>query len=300
MTPSGGRALVVAGPWAWLAVFVLAPLAIVTKISLSETASAQPPYRPLLPSSLDSEAWRAFAEALGLESYRTLLSDDLYWQSALSSLAVAAGSTALLILLGYPIALAMARAPRGWRPVLAALVILPFWTSFLIRIYAWIAILKPDGLLNAALLALGLVDAPLSILGTDGAVVLGIAYGYLPFMVLPLYAVLDRRDPTLIEAAADLGATPWATFRTITLPLSASGLAAGCLLCFIPIFGEFIIPDLLGGSDTLMLGRTLWSEFFANRDWPLASAVAIVMLAALTVPLLLASRLEDRRAEARR
>jgi putrescine transport system permease protein len=204
------------------------------------------------------------------------------------------------VLTGYPVALAMARAPERWRGILVGLVILPFWTSFLIRIYAWIAILKPDGFLNQALLWSGLIGQPLTILNTNPAVLIGIVYAYLPFMVLPLYATLERLDRMLLEAAADLGATPLRAFWTITLPLSLPGVAAGALISFIPIVGEFVIPDLLGGSETLMIGRTLWSEFFSNRDWPLASAVAVVMLAILLVPIVLYRDLESRRLEARR
>ncbi|MBV9076980.1 MAG: ABC transporter permease [Methylobacteriaceae bacterium] len=285
-------------PWAWLLVFVAAPLVVVAKISLSESAVAQPPYRPRWSWTLDPAAWQAFADGLGLDSYRALLADDLYWRSALASLAIASAATAILVLVGYPVALAMARAPKRLRPVLLAIVILPFWTSFLIRVYAWIAILRPAGLLDAALGLFGL--PPLELLNSTPAVLIGIVYAYLPFMVLPIYAVLERRDPALLEAAADLGAGTVATFRTVTLPLSRPGLASGVLLCFVPIFGEFVIPDLLGGSDTLMLGRTLWSEFFGNRDWPLASAVAIVMLLALALPLAWLRESGLRRGDARR
>lgn len=293
------RALVVAPPLAWLAALVLAPVAIVVKISLSESAVAQPPYRPQLAWTLDPETWRAFVAGLGLDSFRTLLADDLYPAAALSSLAVAAISTAILALVGYPVALAMARASRRWRPVLVAAVILPFWTSFLIRVYAWTAILKPDAWASRMLMELGLTSGPLDILNTNMAVVLGIVYAYLPFMILPLYAVLERHDPTLLEAATDLGASHRQAFWSVTFPLSRAGLAAGCLLCFIPITGEFVIPDLLGGSDTLMLGRTLWSEFFSNRDWPLAAAVAVVLLVALLGPIVVLREIEARGTEAR-
>jgi putrescine transport system permease protein len=193
----------------------------------------------------------------------------------------------------------MARASARWRAILVGLVILPFWTSFLIRVYAWIAILKPDGFLNQILIWSGLVGHPLTILNTNAAVLIGLVYAYLPFMVLPLYATLERLDRTLLEAAADLGASPLRAFWTVTLPISLPGVAAGALICFIPILGEFVIPDLLGGSETLMIGRTLWSEFFSNRDWPLASAVAVLMLAALLVPIVLYRDLESRRLEAR-
>jgi putrescine transport system permease protein len=228
------------------------------------------------------------------------LSDSLYWDAALSSIRIAAISTGLLLLIGFPIAYAMARAPAGWRTVLVALVILPFWTSFLIRVYAWIGILRSEGLLNGALTALGLIDEPLAILNTEVAVYIGIVYAYLPFMVLPLYASLEKLDHSLIEAAQDLGSPPWRAFWSITVPLAWPGIVAGSLLCFIPAVGEFVIPDLLGGSETLMIGRTLWSEFFSNRDWPLASAVAIVLLLLLVVPIAIYRDVEARRLETQR
>ena len=297
--PGGwGRGAVLLAPALWLAALFLAPFAIVAKISLSETAFALPPYRPLIPWSLDGEAWRAFVSGLGFDNYRALLAEPLYRDAALSSLALALAATALIALIGYPVALALCRAPRRLRPLLLALVIVPFWTSFLIRVYAWIAILKDDGWLNATLLGLGLISAPLRILNTDAAVLIGLVYTYLPFLILPVYAALDRLDGTLAEAAADLGATPLAAFWTVTFPLSAPGLVAGALLCFIPIVGEFVVPDLLGGSDTLTLGRTLWSEFFSNRDWPLASAVAVATLLILVVPVVLFREIEARRLEA--
>ena len=211
---------------------------------------------------------------------------------------IALVSTALLLLVGYPMAYAMSRASAGARPILVALVILPFWTSFLIRVYAWIGILKPEGLLNRLLIGLGLIAEPLSILNTTTAVYIGIVYAYLPFMVLPLYASLERLDPALTEAAQDLGARPAKAFWTVTVPLSLPGVIAGSLLCFIPIVGEFVIPDLLGGSDTLMIGRTLWSEFFSNRDWPLAAAVAVAMLLIIVIPIVVYRELEAHRFEA--
>ncbi|HYI89789.1 MAG TPA: ABC transporter permease subunit, partial [Beijerinckiaceae bacterium] len=266
----------------------------------SDPAIAQPPYRPLLTVSAGLEGLRAFLAGLDLETFRTLLADDLYLGAALSSLRIALVSTAVLLLVGYPVAYAMAAAPARWRPLLVALVILPFWTSFLIRVYAWIGILRSEGLLNQALLALGAIAEPLAILNTDTAVYIGMIYAYLPFMVLPLYATLERFDGTLIEAAEDLGSPPWKAFWTITLPLSWPGIAAGSLLCFIPIVGEFVVPDLLGGSETLMIGRTLWSEFFSNRDWPLASAVAVVLLVILVIPIVIYRDVEARRIEARR
>ena len=297
-TPHRSRA-VVAIPFAWMAFLFLAPLGIVAKISLSEPALSQPPYRPHWEPSLDPTAWREALGGLGFQNYVMLASDELYWRAAGASLAVAALSTGILLLVGFPVALAMARAAPRWRPVLVALVIVPFWTSFLIRVYAWTAILRPEGWLHVLLSGLGLTDAPLGILNTSTAVVLGAVYAYLPFMILPLFASLERQDPALLEAAADLGASALRRFWSVTVPLAAPGTAAGTLLCFVPIFGEFIIPDLLGGPDTLMLGRALWSEFFANRDWPLASAVAIVTLLALLGPILLFRHEEARRLERR-
>ena len=292
-----GRRLVVALPFAWLGAFFLVPLLVVVRISLSEPATARPPYRPVL-DAFTWDAVREFLAGLRLDNFATLLTDDIYLQSALSSIRIALLSTLLLLVIGYPIAHAMARAPRAWRPALVAAVILPFWTSFLIRVYAWTLILKPEGLLNQALLGLGLVAQPLAILNTEAAVFIGIAYAYLPFMVLPLYAALERQDPALVEAAADLGAGPVRAFWTVTVPLSAPGVAAGSLLCAIPILGEFVIPDLLGGSETLMIGRQLWSEFFSNRDWPQASAVAVLMLVLLVGPIVLFRRIEAGRAQA--
>ena len=210
---------------------------------------------------------------------------------------IAGISTILVLVIGYPIAYGMARAPRRWQPTLLMLIILPFWTSFLIRVYAWIGILKKEGLLNQALLWLGVIHEPLTILNTNWAVYIGIVYSYLPFMVLPLYAALEKMDESLLEAAADLGCPPLRAFWKITFPLSLPGVVAGCFLVFIPATGEFVIPDLLGGSDTLMIGRTLWTEFFNNRDWPVASAVAVLLLLILVVPIVIFQNMEQRRAE---
>ncbi|GJD33878.1 ABC transporter permease [Methylobacterium aerolatum] len=274
-------------PLLWLCAFFLLPFAITLKISLSEPATAIPPYLPVLDWQGGLDGWSSFLEALNFTNYLTLARDDLYQAATLGSLAYAGAATALLVLLGTPIAYALARAPRRWQPVLVALVVVPFWTSFLIRIYAWIAILKQEGLANLVLLKLGVIAHPLVILNTDAAVMIGLTYAYLPFMVLPLYAVMDRLDPSLREAAADLGASPARIFWTVTLPLSLPGIAAGAALCFVPMVGEFVIPDLLGGSETLMLGRVLWSEFFSNRDWPLAAAVAVLLLAIVVGPVVL-------------
>jgi len=275
-------------PFLWLAVFFAFPFLLVAKLSLSDTALAIPPYAPRIDWSQGLAGFRAFFDGLDGETYARLRQDRLYLDAYLSSLRLAGLAALVLLLIGYPIAYGISRCPPRARQALVMAVILPFWTSFLIRIYAWIAILKPAGVLNTALAALHL--PPVDILNTETAVLLGLVYAYLPFMVLPLYAVLDRQDHSLIEAAEDLGCTPLAAFWRITFPLSLRGAAAGALLCFIPMAGEFVIPDLLGGSETLMLGRVIWTEFFANRDWPAASAVAIVLLLTLVVPILLLER----------
>ena len=294
----GGR-LVILVPALWLAVFFLIPFLIVVKISLSQTAIAQPPYTPVLDPAASWQGVRDFAGALTLEGYKLIASDSLYIASYLRSLAIAALSTLLLLLIGYPVAYGIARAPRRAQPILVMAVFLPFLTAFLIRIYAWVNILQREGMLNDALLALGLVREPLVWLSTDTAVVIGIVYSYLPFMVLPLYASLEKMDETLLEAAADLGCPAWKAFWLITVPLSAQGIVAGSLLCFIPVTGEFVIPDLLGGSGSLMIGQTLWIEFFQNKDWPVASAVAVALLAILLIPITLYQQLQARELEDR-
>ncbi len=289
--------LVLGAPWLWLIVFFLIPFAIVVKISLSEAALAQPPYTPVFDLSDGWEALNRLGD-LSLSAYAGLADDWLYAQAYWSSLRLAFISTLFTLAVAYPLAYAMARAPLHLRPILVVLAVAPFWTSFLIRVYAWITILKDEGLLNHTLLSLGLISEPLHIFASDTAVVIGIVYSYLPFMVLPLYNAIARQPPELIEAAADLGASPLAAFWRVTVPLSASGVLAGCLLVFIPAIGEFVIPDLLGGSDTLMIGRTLWVEFFDNRDWPAASAVAVVLLGLLLVPMALYERSQMAEAEA--
>ena len=287
-------------PYLWMVLLFLAPFLFVLKISLSQTAIAQPPYLPVFDLTQGFAAIKAAFAALSLDNFRLLLSDSLYLSSYLRSLMVAAASTAILLLIGYPVAYGMARLPRRWQGVAMMLVIVPFWTSFLIRIYAWINILQHDGLLNKILLALHLIPAPLVWLSTDSAMILGIVYSYLPFMILPLYATLAKIEPALLEAASDLGASPRAAFRLVTFPLSLPGVGAGCLLCFIPIVGEFVIPDLLAGSNSMMIGQTLWLEFFTNRDWPVASAAAVVLLALLLLPLALYDRLQRRQLESAR
>src|SRR5436305_10776130 len=291
---SWGERLIVLVPYLWLAAFFLVPFLIVLKISLSHTAIAQPPYTPVFDPAAGWNGVIRALSTLSLENYALLGSDSLYLASYIKSLEIAAGSTLLLLLIGLPIAYGMARAPRRWQPVVFVLVVLPFWTSFLIRIYAWINILQRDGLLNDVLMALRLVDTPPAWLSSDTAIYIGIVYSYLPFMVLPIYATLHKMDEALLEAAADLGAPPWQTFWRVTVPISLPGVTAGALLCFIPIIGEFVIPDLLGGSETMMIGQTLWTEFFANRDWPVASAVAVVLLCLLVVPIVIYEQVQTR------
>jgi len=284
-------------PYLWMALFFLVPFLFVLKISLSQTAIAQPPYTPVFDVAEGWEAIKSAFAALSLDNFHLLVTDDLYVLSYLRSLMVAAVSTAILLAIGYPVAYGMARLPPRWQAIAMMLVIVPFWTSFLIRIYAWINILQHDGLLNEVLLALHLVSSPVVWLSTDSAMYLGIVYSYLPFMILPLYATLSKMDPALLEAASDLGASPLAAFWRVTFPLSLPGIGAGALLCFIPIVGEFVIPDLLAGSDALMIGQTLWLEFFTNKDWPVASATAVVLLLLLLAPLLLYERLQRRQLE---
>ncbi len=285
--------LIIIVPYLWLLVFFLIPFLIVFKISLSQTAISMPPYTPVF--GFDN-LFQGLSE-LNFDNYVWLTEDPLYFNAYVSSVVIAGISTFLTLLVGYPIAYGMARAPSSIRPTLLMLVILPFWTSFLIRVYAWIGILKPEGLLNQALLATGIIDTPLVILNTHTAIFIGIVYSYLPFMVLPLYSALEKMDYSLIEAAQDLGCPPTSAFWKITFPLSIPGVVAGCLLVFIPAVGEFVIPDLLGGSQTLMIGKTLWNEFFANRDWPVSSAVAVILLLLLVVPIMIFQNAQARAQE---
>ncbi|MFS4581566.1 ABC transporter permease subunit [Phaeobacter sp. C3_T13_0] len=289
------RFILFAIPYAWLLALFLVPFAIVFKISLSDAAIARPPYMPQFD-------WvtgiGAFLSDLDFENFTWLAEDDLYWKAYLSSLRIAVVSTVLTLLVGYPMAYGMARAPAEWRPTLMMLVILPFWTSFLIRVYAWMGILSNEGLLNQLLIWTGLINTPLTILNTNTAVYIGIVYTYLPFMILPIYSALERLDGSLIEAAEDLGCSRMQAFWLVTIPLSRAGIIAGCFLVFIPTLGEFVIPSLLGGSDTLMIGKVLWEEFFSNRDWPVASAVAVVLLLILIVPIVLFQRNQQKQQEA--
>jgi len=292
-----GRWFVLAVPYAWLFVLFLIPFVIVIKISFSTPIIGQPPYTPTFDISAGLQSLIASSRQLVVDNYIFLTKDALYWKAYLSSLWIAIASTFLVLLFSYPIAYGMARAPRAWQPTLVMLIILPFWTSFLIRVYAWIGILKKDGLLNDFLIWAHVINDPLVILNTNWAVYIGIVYSYMPFMILPLYAGLERLDNTLLEAASDLGCPPMRAFWQITFPLSLPGVIAGSFLVFIPVTGEFVIPDLLGGHSTLMIGKTLWDEFFSNRDWPLASAVAVVLLVLLVVPIVLFQNQEQKRAE---
>ncbi|MBT2770673.1 ABC transporter permease subunit [Halomonas sp. ISL-60] len=287
-----GRRAVIAFPLVWLTLFFLLPFALVLKISLSEAAIAIPPYGPLL-----EYADQTLHVFLNLGNYLFLLSDSLYIAAYWGSVKTAFTATLVCLLLGYPMAYAMARAPARWQLLLLLLVMLPSWTSFLIRVYAWMGILSNSGLINNLLLGLGLINSPLRMMNTQFAVTIGIVYAYLPFMVLPLYAHLTRMDNSLLEAAADLGSRKLNTFIKVTLPLSMGGIVAGSMLVFIPAVGEFVIPELLGGPDTLMIGKVLWEEFFLNRDWPVASALAMVMLLLLLVPIVWFHRYQSRELE---
>ncbi|HRQ58937.1 MAG TPA: putrescine ABC transporter permease PotH [Azoarcus taiwanensis] len=287
-----GRSLVIALPYAWLTLFFLVPFIIVFKISFSEAMVALPPYAEVV-----RWADNQLEVVLNFGNYAMLFTDSLYVNAYLTSLRVATISTLICLLIGYPLAWAIVHSPPSTRIILLMLIILPSWTSFLIRVYAWMGILSNTGLLNNALLKIGLIDAPLQILNTDYAVYIGIVYAYLPFMVLPLYTALMRLDHSLVEAASDLGSPPWKTLFTVTIPLTKAGIIAGSMLVFIPAVGEFVIPELLGGPDTLLIGRVLWQEFFNNRDWPVAAALASTMLLLLMAPIMWFHRYQRREME---
>ena len=274
-------------PYVWLLAFFLVPFLIVLKISLSQTEIAQPPYAPVLDLVAGWPGLVAFFNGLSADNYRLLIADPLYLLSYLKSIEIAAFSTLMLLVVGYPISYAIARSPQRWQGVLVLLVVLPFWTSLLIRIYAWMNILQREGPLNTMLTALAIVREPPAWLASDTAIYIGMVYSYLPFMVLPLYATLEKLDESLLEAAADLGCPRWKIFWLVTVPLSSPGILAGVLLCFIPIVGEFVVPDLLGASKAPMIGQTIWLEFFSNRDWPVASAVAVVLVCLLVTPIVM-------------
>ena len=288
-----GRTAVIGVPWLWLTLFFLIPFIIVLKISFAETRLAVPPYTPLW-EWVDNQYLQL---RLNAGNYLFLLKDSLYAQAFVSSLKVAFFSTVFCLLIGYPMSYAIARANASWRNTLLMLIILPFWTSFLLRVYAWIGLLSQKGVINNVLMALHIIDEPLVMMQTDLAMYIGIVYSYLPFMILPLYSNLEKHDLSLIEAAVDLGCKPFRAFLYITLPLSMPGVIAGSMLVFIPAVGEFVIPRLLGGTDSLMIGRVLWDEFFSNRDWPIASAVAIALLLVLVVPIMIFQRYQLKEAD---
>jgi putrescine transport system permease protein len=280
-----GRTLVIAVPWIWLMLFFLIPFIIVLKISFADTRLGVPPYTSLLEWSENYVLLKA-----NINNYLFILRESLYFKAFLSSLKVASISTLFCLLIAYPMAYGIARANASWRNTLLLLIILPFWTSFLVRVYAWIGLLRNNGLINNVLMGLGIIDEPIVMMQTDFAMYIGIVYSYLPFMILPLYSNLEKHDNTLLEAAVDLGATPFKAFLRITLPLSMPGVIAGSMLVFIPAVGEFVIPRLLGGTNSLMIGRVLWDEFFSNRNWPMASAVAISLLLLLVLPIMIFQR----------
>ena len=289
-----GRTAVVAGPFFWLLLFFLVPFLLVVKISFADQQLGIPPYTEL--TSYAEGVWHI---ALDFSHYAFLLQDTLYFATYVNSVVVAAISTLLCLLIGYPMAYYIARSNPATRNVLMMAVMLPFWTSFLIRVYAWIGILKNNGLLNNFLISIGIIHSPLELYHTNTAVYIGMVYSYLPFLVMPLYAHLVKMDLTLLEAAYDLGAKPWRAFVEITLPLSKNGIIAGCLLVFIPAVGEYVIPELLGGANTLMIGRVMWNEFFDNADWPMASAVTCAMVLLLLVPMALFQHYQAKELEGR-
>ena len=284
--------IIVIIPYGWLLLFFVIPFVIVFKISIAEPLTAIPPYTALLQYKED-----VFQVVVNYYNYLLIASDSLYYESYIRSLQIAATATIMTLLIGYPMAYAITNAKPSNQGVLLLLILLPSWTSFLIRIYAWVSILKNNGLINSALMSMGIIDDPLIILNTKLAVYIGIVYGYLPFMVLPIYANLNKMDKTLSEAAADLGCRGWQIFLRVTLPLSLSGIIAGCMLVFIPSVGEFVIPELLGGSSSLMIGKVLWTEFFGNRDWPVASALAVIMLLLLVIPIMIYHRFQSKALE---
>jgi putrescine transport system permease protein len=286
-----GQRLLIMLPFGWLLVFFLLPFALVLSISVSTVRVGMPPYEPLF-------SWEGaiLATRVNFENFQFILAEDIYWRAYFTSLRIAAISTFIALLIAYPLAYGIARCSGRWRAALVFLVIVPFWSSLLIRVYAWIAILRNDGLINSLLLNIGVISHPLQIMNTETAIYIGIVYAYLPFMVLPIYSSLAGADRTLLEAARDLGCTRLSAFWKVTFPLSLPGVIAGCALVFIPVIGEFVIPDLLGGAGTQMIGRTIWVEFFNNRDWPVASAVTVLLLLILVVPIVLVqSRLSKAR-----
>lgn len=285
-----GRTFVITTPYLWLLIFFLVPFFIVLKISFSSVRMGLPPFEPLIGWAADN----VMMVRLNLANFKFLWEDALYTSALINSIKTAAISTLIALLIGYPMAYGIARSERAWRNILLMLVMLPFWTSFLLRVYAWIGLLGRNSPVNDLLISLGIISEPISLLQTDYAVYIGIVYSYLPFMVLPLYTAIEKLDMTLLEAAADLGCRPTKAFFKVTLPLTKEGIIAGCMLVFIPAVGEFVIPALLGGPDSLMIGRVLWEEFFNNRDWPVASAVAVVLLLILVGPIMLLNWISGR------
>ena len=282
--------VIIAVPFYWLLIFFLAPFIIVFKISVAEPLIASPPFSPLFDIAQNG----ALSVHLVFDNYAYLWEDSLYIKTYVNSIRISTISTVLCLLLGYPIAYAIVRSAPTTRFVLLMLIILPFWTSFLLRIYAWMGLLADQGTINNILIYLGLINRPIRLMYSEFAVHIGIIYSYLPFMILPLYANMEKLDHTIHEAAADLGARPFTTFLTVTLPLTTPGIMAGSLLVFIPATGEFVIPDLLGGGNVLMIGRVLYNEFNANHDWPVASAVAIVLLLVLVIPMMLYQHIQSK------
>jgi putrescine transport system permease protein len=289
-----GRQMVIGVPFIWLCLFFMLPFFIVMKISFSEAALAIPPY-----TDIYTFAEQKFQLLLNLSNYTLLADDQLYLSAYLGSLKVAFFSTLMCLLIGFPMAYAISKARKEAQTVLLLLIMMPTWTAILIRVYAWMGILSNNGLLNAFLLWTGLIQEPIEILNTNTAVYIGVVYAYLPFMVLPLFANLVKHDQSLLEAASDLGSSTFNSFWKITMPMARNGIVAGCMLVFIPVVGEFVIPELLGGPETLMIGRVLWQEFFNNRDWPVASALAVIMLAILIVPIVLFNRSQAKEMEGR-
>lgn len=280
------RRIVTFIPFGWLGLFFLIPFLIIVKISLSEARIAIPPFQP---------TWQwVEAGQLRLEfyfqSYTKLFTDPFYGEAFLNSLFLAAIATLFCLVIGYMMAYAISRTLPKWRTLFLLLIILPFWTSYLIRVYAWIGLLNPQGVFNKVLLTLGWIDKPLPLIYNSFSVILGLVYCYLPFMILPVYATLLKINPAYLEAAYDLGCRPWRAFWTLTVPLSTPGIIAGCIFVFIPAVGEYVIPELLGGSKSLMLGRVIWMEFFNNRDWPMACALTVVMLTLFVIPVMLIQR----------
>ncbi|MCH8552792.1 MAG: ABC transporter permease subunit [Natronospirillum sp.] len=291
----GARWGIISSPYLWMLLFFLLPFAIVARISVAEAQFSIPPY-----SALFNWAADRLTIEISFANFQWLMEDDTYFRAYWQSIRIAFYSTLMCIAIGYPVAYTIAKAPPSVQPTLLLLILLPSWTSFLIRVYAWMGLLSNRGLINQALVGLGITDGPIQMLNTNFAVYVGVVYAYLPFMILPLYANLVKHDNTLLEAASDLGARKIITFLRITLPLSKNGLIAGSMLVFIPVVGEYVIPELLGGRQTLMIGKVLWQEFFNNRDWPMAGALALVMILILLVPILIFMRVQQKELEGRR